>query len=321
LQSSPVHAKILFVAVGRGGGRRVAMTERRSGQELARRRLGSALRRHRERANVRLEAAARELECSAAKISRLENGQGPAKLWEIRVLMDLYGVSGSPERRRMEGWARDSKEPGWWEEQIADLLPDLPDELNLFIAAETEASRLQCYSTPVLPTVLQTADYAAAHVRALQPHWTDSEVDRLVEVRQRQQESVVRTFDPVGLEVVLDEGALRRVVGGPKAHRAQLTWLADTLDAFAAQGRDTVRVRVLPFAAGVPGRAVGPFTIIEPRDPELDQPMVLIESTRSFYWADAAEVEPLRALFAELVGSALDLEPSRTLIREVIEGL
>ena len=270
---------------------------------------------------MRLDAAARELECSAAKISRLENGHGPAKLWEIRVLMDLYGVTGSSERRRMENWARDTKAPGWWEEQIADLLPDLPDELNLFIAAESEASRLQCYSTPVLPTLLQTADYAAAHVRALQPHWTDSEIDRLVEVRQRQRESILRTSDPVRLDLILDEGALRRVVGGPEIHRAQLVWLADTLDTLAEQDRDTVRVWVLPFAAGVPGRAVGPFTIIEPRSPDLDQPMVLIESTRSFYWADATDVEPLRALFAELVTSALDLEPSRRLIGEVINGL
>jgi hypothetical protein len=111
------------------------------------------------------------------------------------------------------------------------------------------------------------------------------------------------------------------VVGGPEVHRTQLVWLADTLDTLAEQDRDTVRVWVLPFTAGVPGRAVGPFTVIEPRNRDLDQPMVLIESTSSFSWADAADVESLRGLFAELVSSALDRESSLRLVREVASGL
>src|SRR3954451_9819733 len=111
------------------------MTKRKPGYELARRRLGDALRRHRERANVRIEAAARELECSSAKISRLEGGLGPGKLWEVRVLLDLYRIKDRAERARMEQWARESKEPGWWEDEAADLVPSLRSEANLYLAA------------------------------------------------------------------------------------------------------------------------------------------------------------------------------------------
>ena len=297
------------------------MAKRRPGQELARRRLGDALRRYREQANVRIDAAASELECSSAKISRLETGLGPAKLWEVRVLLGLYGVEDHAERDRMEQWAKGSKEPGWWEDEAADLVSSLRLDANLYLAAETEASRLRAYCTPVLPALLQTEDYAAAHMRVMCPDWPDSDVKRFAILRHRRQESVLRESDPVRLEAVLDEGAVRRVVGDRETHLTQLRWLADTLDAFAAADRDTLQVRVLPFAAGTPSRALSAFTIIEPRQPEIDRPMVLLEDTFGGSWASVGDVEALGAIFSELTQAALEAEPSRHFLREVIEGL
>ena len=63
------------------------MADRSPGSRAARHRLGTGLKRLREQANLRLDAAAHELECSIAKISRLENGLGPAKLWDVRILL------------------------------------------------------------------------------------------------------------------------------------------------------------------------------------------------------------------------------------------
>ena len=72
------------------------MAHRSPGSRAARHRLGTGLKRLREQANLRLDAAAHELECSIAKISRLENGLGPAKLWDVRILLDLYGLETPP---------------------------------------------------------------------------------------------------------------------------------------------------------------------------------------------------------------------------------
>lgn len=297
------------------------MVERKPGQELARRRLGDALRRYRERANIRLDAAASELECSAAKISRLENGLSPAKQWEVRVLLDLYEVAGRADRVRMERWARESKEPGWWEEDVADLLSPLTVDANLFLAAETEASQLRIWATPVIPAQLQVREYALAHGRVVHPEWSESDLERFAALRARRQEHLLRESDPLRLDAILDEAAVRRGVGGRETHRAQLRWLADTLDAAAAAGRNNLQVRVFPFVAGVPSHAMTSFTIIEPSQPELDRPMILLENTLSASWARAEDVEQLSSVFGELAADALDQESSRRLIREVAEEL
>ncbi len=79
---------------------------RSSGSTVVRRRLGTALRKLREDANIRIEAAARELECSTAKVSRLENGLGPAKKLEVRALLDLYGVTDADPAGRVRPLGR-----------------------------------------------------------------------------------------------------------------------------------------------------------------------------------------------------------------------
>jgi hypothetical protein len=77
------------------------VADRSSGSAVVRRRLGRALRRLREDANIRIERPARVLECSTAKISRLENGLGPAKAVEVRALLDLYGIDDPEQRARL----------------------------------------------------------------------------------------------------------------------------------------------------------------------------------------------------------------------------
>ena len=135
------------------------MQRRPSGPTIARRRLGDALRKLREAGNIRIERAARELECSTAKISRLENGLGPAKTWDVRILLSLYGV----HRRcgavpgSMHGQLRRSRRVGG--NSDADLMSD--DHEDRFLATETESSLLRMFCTPVLPVILRTPDFGA----------------------------------------------------------------------------------------------------------------------------------------------------------------
>jgi Domain of unknown function (DUF5753)/Helix-turn-helix domain len=218
------------------------MTQRSPGAHVVRRRLGSGLRSSREKANIRIEAAARELECSPAKISRLENGLGPARLWDVRILLSLYGVEDPSVRRTYEDWARESKSTSWWESD-ADLTSDDNDR---YFAAETEAARVRMYCTPVLPALLQTLDYANAHLRILFPDWTASDIERFAAMRHARQQPVLRLEDPLKFEAVVDEAAIRRRVGSPSVHVAQLTWLADLLDKLSVDHRREVIFRVVP---------------------------------------------------------------------------
>ena len=289
------------------------MTRRSPGQRVARRRLGSGLRALREKANLRIEAAADELECSPAKISRLENGLGPAKLWDVRILLDLYGVDDPDRRALFEQWARETKTPGWWESDA-----DLTEEVDRLIATETAAAAISLYCTPVLPTQLQTPEYATAHVHALSPSWPASDVERFVGIRLARQEAVFRDDDPLRVDAVVDEAALRRRVGNRDVHRGQLQWLADRLDAHAVAGRDSLTVRVLPLTAGVPSRALNPFVIFTPARPDLDPVSAAVEDTLGETWLEADDVEPLHGILRELQGMSLDPERTRHLLREIV---
>jgi hypothetical protein len=130
----------------------------------------------------------------------------------------------------------------------------------------------------------------------------------------RRQEELFRP-DSLRLEAVVDEAAVRRQVGSPAIHAAQLTWLADQLDALAAQGRADIVLRVLPFSAGSPGRALSAFTIFSPREP-LDPISAFVEETWGGAWYEGADTDPLVAIYAQLAQRSLDPQASRALLRE-----
>jgi hypothetical protein len=290
----------------------VGVSERSPGSRAARHRLGSGLKRLREHANLRIEAAAEELECSTAKISRLENGLGPAKLWDVRILLDLYGLQDAAMRQQFEKWARDSKSTGWWEPD-ADLTTD---DLSRYLSTETDAARLRIFCAPWLPSQLQTADYARAHIAALHPDWPDQDVDRFVKLRITRREALLHPDTAPELEVVVDEAAVRRRVGTRRVHVAALSWLLSTLDTAGS----TLSFRIVPFSAG-PSRAVTTFTIFEPQQPDLDPTTAHSEDTFGERWMEVDELDSLNDIFAEVAGLALDPPASRAMLEEVLRSL
>jgi hypothetical protein len=292
------------------------MPRRSSGSQMARRRLGTGLRRLREDANIRIDTAANELECSTAKISRLENGLGPAKLWDIRILLNLYDVQDPDVRAQFEQWARDSKSVGWWEPD-ADLTTD---DFSRYLAAETEASRVRIYCAPQLPSQLQTTDYARAHIRTMHPEWSESDVNRFTGLRSARRAALIRVDDPLRIEAIVDEGAVRRRVGSREVHAEQLRWLAETIDDFERTARRDLTFRVVPFTAG-PSRAVNTFTIFEPQRSGLDPILAHSEDTFGQSWAEDKEVDELIDIFEEVSHLALGAAESRELLDAIQRSL
>lgn len=288
------------------------MADRSSGSMVVRRRLGRALRQLREDANIRIERAAQELECSTAKISRLENGLGPAKTVEVRALLDLYGLDDPERRAQFDRWAAGTKSSGWWETD-SDLTTE---NLDRMLAVETESVEIRTYCTPVFPAVLQTPEYALAHVRTWAPELSQGDAERLVDMRLARQAALLDREAELRYDAVIDEGVIRRHVGSPQILADQIGWLADLLDRRAAEGRDDISVRILPFTAGVPGRALSSFLIFTPRDVEFDPVVALIEATGGDTWYETAEaVELIAALFGQLKARSLTPRASREFLR------
>src|SRR5580658_6470035 len=86
------------------------------------------------------------------------------------------------------------------------------------VSFEREAARIHGWELGAVPGLLQTDHYARALIRVSRPMDAESDIDRLVAARMERQAILAREHPrPPLLWYVIDEGALRRMVGGPDA--------------------------------------------------------------------------------------------------------
>lgn len=185
-----------------------------------------------------------------SKLSRIENRQIGISTADVRRLLDLYGVDDPRQVNRLLDIARRARERGWWESYGATL----PTETRTMIGIEAEASLIQTYHQALVPGLLQTPDYARAVIRAARPSDSQEIIDQRVEVRLARQ-ALLEEKDAPQLWVVINEGAIRQVVGSSAIMAAQLRHLTEERD------RLNVVIQVLPFSAGEHPAMVGSFSL------------------------------------------------------------
>ncbi len=250
---------------------------------------------------------------STSVLQRLESGiPTRVKVRDIQAICDVLEMSGEATEA-MVGLLRQAAEKSWWHE-YGNLIPA---NFDVYVGLETAARRLTTYQPSLVPGLLQTADYARALIRAVKPAESASDHERRVELRMRRQAKVVRKHEPLGLDVVLHEAALRCNVGGSEVMAMQLRRLAEI-------GKlPNVSVRVLPFAAGAPvGDPVGQFAILEfdqdRRGEHVWPSVVYLESfSGCMYLEKTDEVRRYYRVLHSLRLAALDETNSRSLLRQV----
>ncbi|MFE5029899.1 helix-turn-helix domain-containing protein [Streptomyces sp. NPDC056656] len=278
-----------------------------AGPTVRRRHLGSELRRLREAAGLDQTAAAKHLECSNSKISRLEKGQGRAKRMEINSLLDLYGVTEDSAKAKVLDLQRTANDVGWWEQ--AEYEEVMPSGFGVYVGLEYDARAVQAWELGFVPGLLQTPEYARA-VLASDPTRTPTEVDRLVQVRMQRQARLSSATAPLELWAVIDEYVLRRPLGGADVMRAQLKALAD------ASTRRNVTVQIYSRDKGVHPGLRGSFSLLEfgPADPRIgyvDSP-----AGNAFLEKDR-QVRALGSTFDRLRIGALEPEESAALLNDL----
>jgi hypothetical protein len=121
---------------------------------------------------------------------------------------------------------------------------------------ERDAIRIHGWELGSVPGLLQTEDYARAHLRSGRPQDSDAAIDKLVAARLDRQRILDGAGTPL-LWYVIDEGALRHAVGGPGVMGAQLDRVIE------ASGLPGIVVQVLPFRAWDNAGADGAIAIYE----------------------------------------------------------
>lgn len=271
---------------------------------VRRRRLGQELRRLRELKGMTAEEVAERLLVSQSKISRLENGRRSISQRDVRDLCGVYEVEDHRIVDSLMQMAKDSRQQGWWHS-----FGDIP--YSVYIGLETDAASLRVYDPQVVPGLLQTKQYAEALIAGALPETAQAEIEKRVQVRMRRQERISTEENPLRLWTVLDEAALRRVVGNRSIMRDQLEQLVEQSQL------PHVTVQVIPFEMGAHPGLNGQYAILEFPD-AADSSVVYIEGvTSDLYLEKANDVQKYSVMYEHLRAQALNVEQSRQFIADI----
>lgn len=272
--------------------------------EILRRRLRVELRQLRKDRNLRQQDVAKAMDWSTSKLIRIENGTVRVAPSDVRVLLAHYGVT---DRQRVEDLvdkARAARTDPW-----ADMRPNYSADWLTMFGLESSAMSIRSYQDLYVPGQLQIQEYAYAIFRLEQvpPDLADGRW----EGRQRRQDLHDRV-EPPEMSFMLDEGVLRRLVGGLVVMRRQWLRLRELADL------PHMTLRVVPFEKGEYGSMGRSFVLLEFADPN-DDDIVFIEeegtvrregvevtATFSDAWDDqqakALSPDDTKALLDELIG-------------------
>jgi len=281
-----------------------------SSPTVRRRRLAADLHRLRLASKLTIDQVAESLEWSPGKVSKIENARVSVLPRDARRLLDLYGITGGQERDLLLSLARESRERGWWQ-QYGEAVPEW---FATFVGLEAEASAISLYQAEIVPGLLQTRGYATALHHAELMNATEEEIERHVAVRMERQARLTEPDAPQ-LWVVLNEAAIRRVVGDRAIMHEQLVRLAE------AAAAPKIMLQVLPFSAGAHASMDSAFAFVS-FDRPTDGDIVYFEHpTCSLYLEKPGEVARYRLVYEHLRAASLSLDESRRLLARSAEDL
>ena len=274
---------------------------------LRRRELGFLLRHLRTERGLSIEEVTERAMFSATKLSRLETGRVGASPRDIRDLCLIYGITDTAERERLMSLAREGKQRAWWQQY------DLP--YATYIGLENEAATISDYNTDIVPGPLQVEAYARAIIGAGDPPPDHATIEQRTEARMRRQALLTRDDSPLSrYNVIVDEGALRRPVGGAAVMRAQLARVIEVA------GMPKVIFQVIPLSVGAHPGLQSNFVILEFNKPEVNDVVYVEGAVGNIYLESLADLTRYKRILSRLQSIALDPEGSVAMAARIAQA-
>ncbi|MEV5781891.1 helix-turn-helix transcriptional regulator [Streptomyces sp. NPDC051639] len=271
-----------------------------------RRRLSIELKKLREQSALTCAQVGAALDWSGSKVNRMETGSGRIQPSDIDALCRFYATS-DELREFLKALARQAKTRGWWQVHGAGV----PEWFSIYIGLEQDASTFRQYQCELLPGLMQTSAYAG-ELHRTGAHLSAQDIDRAVRVRMERQAMLTRSGGPDAWFIV-NEGALRNLIGDQALMREQLERLLETLEL------PSVTLQVLPFDSGT-YPATGSFTLLGFPDQE-DPDLVYRDGiTDAVYLEGEHHVREYTRAFDGLRAAALSPRRSAELIETVLKG-
>lgn len=252
---------------------------------------------------------ARELKFSTTYWPKVERDQRILSKEKLIQLLRFLEFSEEDQKDLIEV-RQLAGERGWWAD-YEGLFSEL--QLRIF-GMEHGAEEVSTVESLLIPGLLQTEEYARTLITG------DTAFIRQVEVQQRidarlERQKRLSGEDPLRLNAVVSEAALRQQTGGVGVMRNQLQHLVTTIEAHW----DTVNFRVLPFTSHVGAiRGCSTFHILDfpqPRLPTLAWSEVPLHDELV---EDQQRVRNLTIVFGHLERESLSREDSLRLLNELI---
>jgi transcriptional regulator with XRE-family HTH domain len=193
-------------------------------------------------------------------------------------------------------------------ERLKDELVDrelVPDWLDRWRQIEEQSCELNSFEIFVVPGLFQTPEYARAILSA--GHTKPLDLEAQVVARLERQEILTRE-DPPMLVAVVDENAIRRMIGGEKVMHDQLTHLLELAE------QPHIRLQIIPHDVGAYAGLTGPFVIAT-----LDGDQVVYQEAalRGHIIEGHVDVAAFKRMWAALRADALPQKASLDLITKV----
>ncbi len=268
---------------------------------LRRKELAGRLRQLRLDAGLTVEEVANHLLCSSAKISRIETGGRGVSLRDVRDLSGIYGVDAG-ERDHLMSLAKESKQRAWWQEY--DL------KYQTYFGLEAAAATITDYESGMVPGLLHTEAYARAMTAGTDPAMSAEDLEHAVQARLRRQDRLTEPSPP-RFHALVDEAALRRMVGGHEVMREQLSVLAERAVL------PNVTLQIVPFDAGAHPGIDSTFTILGFAERDMHDVVYVEGLMGQFYLERPTDIERYHRVFGEIAAKALDPQNSIARIQAI----
>lgn len=227
-------------------------------------------------------------------VSLFETGGRVPQEPDLTALLALYDASEAEQAAAMNLF-HDARRRDW----LSDRADILSVSFRNYLALEPEASLIRLFEPQYVPGLLQTSAYARAMISA-NPENVDR-IDRLASVRMQRQQ-ILSQEDPPRCEVVIDESALQRPVGGQAILREQLLHLVEMAR------HSNVVIQLLPFDGIL--FAGGPFSVLRLPEPGGLDAVFLENLAADSFLSEEADIRAYGVVFRRLQIASLDPDES-----------
>jgi transcriptional regulator with XRE-family HTH domain len=280
---------------------------------LRRLELGTHLRRLRKERGWTTQELAARLGFSASKVSRMETGARGVNAKDLASITKLFELD-EEWAEHLDAIARTGKKRMENRSAIVFDTDFIQIRDPSFVDLERDADRIREYNSLLVPGLLQTESYMRAAMAGGLPDVDAEQIDASVAVRLERQRILSRP-DPPRFDVVIDEAALHRRVGGVVVMREQLGAILDALSL------GVVTLGVIPFDTGAHPGVNSDFLAFHADGPAKADVIFVEGLAGQLRFDKPQDVARYDRIWAMLRGFAASPDESRRLLERVMGDL